>query len=508
MKKRGFLIASIFVLVGILIGSFAVRLDLFLDDFVLIFPAVLRTFSDYFYQYIYDYGLYRPLAVLYHYIVFSSYLASPAMIHGFGWGVHWFSGILLFKVLRRQAIESKWALIISLIFLVHPFAVEQYAWLSAFHTTVVNLIFLLQVLVILGGRSLKLRFWLVWCLQLVALLFFESTFFLFVPLAYLLSVTSGRRGNFSEWVRRLFRYLVLFLIIPILYVGLRQVFPPHIETRVFVSSIGEFAVNSVSLVESIARTFLTPSFFTFWLRHGVLGFSFIVKNNWLLATFIGLVVALGYWVWKGFGAMGDLLRPKRPVVVFWSLSLLMSLFPLLALKEFNFPFRALFLPVGLLWLNAIFGMMSFVRSRLIAQLMAFLMMLVVVLFVVVDLGMLVRYRQQSEDDNRLRWELKSLLLNEGFSDNRPAFVLLKDFPRSTVESRLIHAEYVVSCFNYHWCAQAAMNMITGAMEGIRIQFSDGYFSADSEIYDGLLRPRPLVEIEYRGGGFDVMGVKE
>jgi hypothetical protein len=120
-----------------------VDLRLYLDDFVLVFPSVLRSYVSHFLQYSYDNGLFRPLALLYYYIAYSVYLISPELIHIFIFLIHGLSGILIYHILKKTNIPTQVALLLALLYVVHPFATEQYMWISANPGTLVNFIALL-----------------------------------------------------------------------------------------------------------------------------------------------------------------------------------------------------------------------------------------------------------------------------------------------------------------------------------------------------------------------------
>src|SRR4030042_6396181 len=91
----------IYFLLFLILGYFVSQIGLYVDDHNLIFPTVLKSYFSHFIQYNYDNGLFRPLALIYYYLIYSIYLISPQLAHLIPLIIHFINGLLLYIVLKK-----------------------------------------------------------------------------------------------------------------------------------------------------------------------------------------------------------------------------------------------------------------------------------------------------------------------------------------------------------------------------------------------------------------------
>ena len=187
MKFKNQLLIT-FLLIFIILGYYVSKLGIYFDDNVLIFPAALKSFSSHFVQYNYDNGLFRPITLFYYYFIYSLYLLSSQFAHLLPFVLHIISGFLLIKLLIKQEINMHLALFIGLLFILHPFATEQYMYLSASSYILVNSFLIIQIIIIESLKNLNKALLLVFLLSLLSVFTIETTFFMFIPLYYLLFI--------------------------------------------------------------------------------------------------------------------------------------------------------------------------------------------------------------------------------------------------------------------------------------------------------------------------------
>src|SRR5687767_6851982 len=80
---------SLFCLLAISVS----KLGLYIDDHVLIFPSLLKSYWAHFTGYTYDYGLMRPLALLFYYFIYDFSLLWMKGAHLFAFGLHFLTGV-------------------------------------------------------------------------------------------------------------------------------------------------------------------------------------------------------------------------------------------------------------------------------------------------------------------------------------------------------------------------------------------------------------------------------
>lgn len=490
-----------FLLIGVILGYFVAQLGLYFDDNVLIFPAVLRSFSSHFIQYNYDNGLFRPITLLFYYFIYSLYTLSPQIAHLLPFVLHIISGLLLIKLLKKQGVDLYLALCTGLFFILHPFATEQYMYLSATTYIFVNSFFIIQAMIINDSKASNKTILLVFLLSLLSIFTLESTFFFFIPLSYLLTAKFTKLlSNKKKIVSNLIFGTILF-IPNILYLLSKIIFPAHVLTpRVTISNLGDLSNNFQAMLKNITNLYSNPTVISnFWLQNVRDGLNILVQNYFILTLFALFIIFLIKFIIQTSRSANQ--KITNSVLVFWWLTFFTSLLPLLALKQFNFPFRALFLPSGIFFIALFVSINKFFNKELILRIVSFLILFTAASFLLIDVSIATKYKQQSQQDMNLSKKIKMLLSENYFNDQKPAYLIIENFPHSMVYKNFIYADHILSCYHYWWCGQAALNMITGMVKDIGIQFKDNLFSSKTELPpDVFLKQRPLVIMEYLGNG--------
>lgn len=492
---------SIFILIGLILGSVIIKLRLYLDDNVFIFPVILRSFFSHFLQFNYDNGLFRPVALIFYYFNYSLYTLSPQIAHLLPFALHLISGFLLMKLLRKEGVNLCLSLFASLFFILHPFATEQYMWLSSGNEILVNLIFIVQVLIINDLNLTKKVISLIFLLALISVFTFESTFFFFLPLSILSTTRLIKADRNKEKLKKYLTLGTLLFIPNVLYLTSKIIFVPHVLTpRLMINNFSEVIKNVQLLIQNNVELYFNPnSIQNFWLANMQNGLNVVLQNYILLTLFILFIFVLIKFL------IQESKLPNKKIdnstVSFWWLVFLTSLFPLFALKVFNFPFRALFLPSSLFLIAISVSLNKFLNKEIVIQITSWLLLVAIALFLFIDISIALKYHQQSQDDDYLTKKIKVLLAFNNFNDQKPAYLVITNFPHSTVYSKFLHADHIVSCYNYWWCGQASLNMITGMVKDIGIEFKDKSFSTKTELpYNLFLQQRPIVKMNYIGNG--------
>lgn len=503
MNKNNSLFISIFVLLAIIVGYYVSHLGLYVDDFVLIFPAVLRSFASHFKQYTYDYGLFRPISLIYYYFIYFFYTLSPAISHLFVFMLHIFTSVVLFSILRRQSANKKLSLTIALLYLLHPFATEQYMWLSANPGTLVNLLFFLQICIILTFKRYRVAFFLVLLLSFLSVFIYESSFFLFIPLGYLFIMQHKNTIRFDK-----LKMVSLFLILTIpnlIYMITKLLFPPHVsQLRLPAESFIDLISNASTSLKNLGYLLSPVSFKHFWLDNIHNGFALISANTFVLILFL---FATGLICYTLLRKNNSAMSVQKSSSYFWIAAFFSSLPPLFMLKDFNFPFRSLFLPSILLIISIAFFFLKKNWGSFKSVVIKLTCIIVILTYLLISVSIAQKYSEQFSIDTSLSQNIEDVVTANGFRDNYPSYVIIENFPRSQVYAKFLYADHILSCFNHYWCAQASLNMITGVVKNIGIEFTDRNFSSASEIpYEDFIKKRPLIILQLFNNNFEVKAI--
>lgn len=497
-------IIILFILLSVILGCFVTQIGLYVDDNVLIFPAVVKSFVSHFFQFNYDNGLFRPLSLIYYYLLFTIYIYSPDIAHLIPLIFHLFSGILLIIVLKKYKVNSLLASSLGLIYVLNPFATEQYMYLSATNEIFVNLIFFSQLLIINKFQTVKKLVIITTILSFMSVLIFESTFFFFIPLSYLLI---KKFIDLKQGKRRYLSYFAFgwILIIPnILYLLTKIIFPAHVLTpRIIISSTEGLIMNLNSMLMNIYNLFFNGNVIkNFWLLNIQNGIKIASQESFISILIVLFVVFLIRLVCQNISFIDK--KNDDPPLIFWFFTLLSSLLPLLALKQFNFPFRALSLPLGISFILIPLIINKLINKKWAFKVLSAFILTISSLFMFIDISIASKYNQQIQYDTHITKKIKSLLSENYFSDSKPTYLLIKDIPHSMVYENFIHGDHILTCYHYWWCGQASLNMITGMVKDIGIQFDDGSYSSKTELpLDIFLKQRPLVIMRYSVNNLEV-----
>lgn len=500
MVKNNFLLISIFILLAIIVGYYVSHLGLYIDDFTLIFPAVLKSFASHFKQYTYDYGLFRPISLIYYYFIYFFYTLSPVLSHLFVFALHAFTSVLLFSILKKQSTHKKLSLTIALLYLLHPFATEQYMWLSANPGTLVNLLFFLQIYIILTLKRYRAAFLLVFFLSLLSIFIYESSFFFFIPLSYLFIM---QYKDILRFDKLKITALSLILAIPnLIYIVTKLLFPPHVsQPRLIIGNFTELSVNVSTFLNSLGYLLSPLSLEYFWLNNIQNGFTIILSNKSIFAL---LLLAIGLILYALFKKNNDTLSVRKSSFYFWTIAFISSILPLFVLRNFNFPFRSLFLPAVFCVLILSLFFIKRVKSTFLSTVLKLGSVIIIIFSLLITVGIAQKYSKQFTIDTTLSQNIEDVITANGFRDNYPAHVIIENFSHSQVYTKFLYADHVLSCFNHYWCAQASLNMITGVVKNIGIEFTDKNFSSASELpYEDFIKKRPLVILQFLNNNFEV-----
>jgi len=490
--KKNLLIIAIYFFIFLLLIYTGRNLRLYIDDNVMIFPVVLKSIFSHFIQFNYDQGFSRPFALISYYFIYSIFTFSPFIAHSILILLHTINAGLLFRILKKFNTHSKLSLLISLVFLSFPFATELFYFLANIHGIIVIFLFLIQIEILNSSLGLNKKIVLIFLLTLISVFTYELTFFLWIPLTYALF-------NQSKNKKSSFLYLSLFILPNFLYLLFSKIiFPPHILNPRS-ASINLFTLknNFVNLLENIKYLFFNKdSWLNFWQQNFKDGL--VISNNTLLLKIILIIficLLCNYLVRKNHRIISYI--NEKNSVIFWGLLFLFSLLPLLFVEGFNFPFRALFMPSILFFIFIIMILNLFVPKLQNNQPFLFLMMAIVCFFVIIDVGIADKYNKQITFDESLTKSIKQTIRSVGFSDQYPTYLIINNLPHSIVYKKFLQGDHILSCYNYYWCAQASLNMITGVVKDIGIKFVDESFSSKTELpYREFINKRPLTIMSF------------
>lgn len=493
--KRNFIYIFIFALTYVLIAHFTTGLKLFLDDFVLIFPAILKSFGSHFAQYTHDYGLFRPFALFYYYVIYDLYLASPAIAHLAPFTLHFLSGIILFFILKKNKIDNLICLSLSLFYIALPFATEAYMWFAANPAVIVGLIIFLQIATVLYSAKEKIAVSIVFALQLLSLFFYETGFFFFIPLAYLIANKFHKKDQ-----KYLLKILALFFIPELIYAITKIMFKPHVISHPLIQNATDLISNMHFFVSNIIYLFFNPSTYSnFWIDNVNAGI-YLIKNNpldELLLIFI--IISLCFAVVASLKSQKN--SAKNQNIKFWLMLTLTSIIPLFLLQNFNFPFRVLFLPLTLFLISLVIIVKRFRWETFLINIFTILLIIIFCAFLFIDNGISSKYSLQYKIDQQITNALELKALSLGFSDQNQANLLLNKDKASDVYKNFAYDEHILSCYSSYWCAQAELNLITGRIKQIEIEFKNGESSGPSELPLGLfVNQRPFVILTQEENG--------
>lgn|GEM_PF-6966555 len=458
--KAKVIFASVFILLAFPIS----HLHLYIDDYLFLYntPSLIQDFPLWASHYITEFGIYRPIAMLYYYLIFSFYRLSPIAAHLFPWALQVISGYLLYKILLRQQLSHFFSLTLGLFFVLHPFASESYMWLGASQGTLVSFIFLLQLIII--PKSL----FLIILLSLVSALTYESTLLFFIPILYFL-----HQKHPTKFIKTAF-----LSIIPLTVFFFTKFLITPQNPRPLVNNLPSLFFNFSELLKNLSNTHFNSYYQTnFWSNYAFQGYQSFLRFPVLLILLVfsfAFIIFTLYSLPKNTTSTPNLKAP----LLFWLLVFLCSLPPLLANQTFYFGFRSLFLPsiTGLIVPAFLFQKILRQNSLLVLKTLC-LISLPCLIFINTHIAN--QYEQIYLNDVQLAKNITKL------SPPATTIVLKSDVPFDS-QNTFLHADHFLSCFFYEWCAPAILKAYSPDTKNIIVKN-----------FDQPLPPGPLLYLLYK-----------
>lgn len=469
----------LFVVMGIKVAG----LRLLIDDYDHIWTALIGNYAQHFSSLIYSYGLWRPLAFIFFYLIYTVYLTSPVFVHLFTLFLHFAGGYLLQKILAKYVSKNQ-SLLISLIYIVFPFFTEQYGWLAAANATVANLVLLLQIYILgKGTLSINKKIVLLTVLQTTGMFLYESIFFTFVPLIYFIYKESYQIKLSLREISK----LGMLAAPSLLYFALRNlIFVPHnldtirdLGAADFFS--GKFAgvllANVLKITNDVSFLFLSEGVWSaFWIHGLIDGLKNIVANPlaFLLINYFGLALLLHLYLYKNESFGQSQKRETLTTPSFWLMIGFFSLLPSLLLVEPSYPFRVLALPLFTFLVAGLF----LVKDRWQRYFVP-LSIAVFILFFALTFHMLGEMAEQAKDDERLLSQIVELL-DKNVAESEQVQLVIRNMPYKT-RTIFNYGEYLSSCPSVTWCLLPAMSRRTNKVSDVVINPDETFVPQENSL---------------------------
>jgi len=428
------LFASIFIILTFYLS----RLQLFVDDYLFFYnsPRLVDNLFIFFQQYTLEFGIYRPVAVFLYHFLFSLYQYSPAIAHLLPLAFQILSGYLLYRILINQKISSSLSLLLALIFTLHPFAAEQYMWLAASQGALSSLLFIIQILVIQNSKNFNKTLFCLFIFSLLSIFTYESTFFLFIPLIYLA----------YHHFKHSFQKISLAILAPYpLYLISKLAFKPQ-NPRPLINSFSELIHNSSELFKNLFNVNFNSYYQTnFWNSYSLNGYLDLLSKPYLLIIFIFFIAALLFILATN---PKNISKPDNKVIIFWGLTFLFSLPPLVLNQFFYFGFRALFLPIitGIIFLSLVLDRILETNMHRLMSLFCFVLIFICTL---TTINFSLKLEKLSQEDLRLANKIAQI------APANTTIFLKSEIPLDSRHT-FLHADHLLSCFFYEWSAPACL----------------------------------------------------
>ncbi|MFO0704088.1 MAG: hypothetical protein U0525_05200 [Patescibacteria group bacterium] len=480
------LIEVIFLCVSLMLGYYVFSLKLNMDDNVHIFPSVLHKYLEHFVGYTRDYGLLRPLALVFFYIIYSIYLVSPAIAHLVPFAAQVISGYLIYSLLRKR-LDIRVSMLLGLLYIVFPFFIEQYGWLAASNATLANLTLILMLHIVEMNRiRLNKKVMFITILQSIGVLLYENVFFTGIAVAYILS----RSEKFEV---RTWKFIKSFLVInlpSLLYFITRTfILKPHAPSFAREMSGSRILTEDgmLHVISNIRSLFETLSYiFTaegvrneYWIKNFAQGLE-ILSSSWLLVSLLNLLIfffAVFFISQKGYKIYSD--EPKQDTdwisdVKIWLIISFLSFLPALLLSMIAFPFRVIALPIYFIIVGLVILITKYSKNISLA-----IVLILVIFSFASSVNILNQNKLVSQDD-----ELSYIKIVESIERKRPGNnkveLIIKDMPNSSRTS-FVFGQYLASCVSSDWCLQAALNRRTDRISKITVNPTEVLFTSPQAI---------------------------
>ena len=394
--------------------------------------------------------------------IYNFYIFSPTITHLFLFSVHFFTGIILKKTLE-STFDKKISFFLSLLFITFPFFTEQYGWLAASNAVVANLLFITQLYIILKsniGNRQKVIF--VVLAQALSILFYESVFFAFVPIALLLSAVN------KESIKKSFVYGTIFSLPSLGYYLLRSfVFIAHDTKTVRNITFTEFTngqwinllFNNFSRLVTDLKFLLISkgSFIFFWKNTLIKGLSSLYKDGFLFVALAIFTVGISLFVLKN----KENNKTSSRFSIYFLLLSLFTILPALLVKVPSYPFRVIALPLFFL---TMFVFLIF--NRVSTKINYILISALIVFNLIFSQQMLQLMGNQFNDDQNNVSKIVSVLDSQ-LEAGQKTDILINDIPQST-QTEFIYGEYLSGCISTDWCALSLLSRYTDKVTKVTV----------------------------------------
>lgn len=426
------------------------NLRLFLDDHVLVFPALTHTYVQDFLNYTYGFGLYRPFRLVFlYYPLYTIYSVAPWFPFLLMFSVHLATAVLIFLTAKKY-LEEKFSLLLALTYVVFPFFTEQYAWIAT-GTTFVNFIIFLQIYIALVSKlSFKSKMIWLFVLQLIGAFTYDTIFFNFILLGFL---AFNKKKDWNISGKTVALLTALFAIPSVLYAFLRSfIFYPHNAATLREIKISDLPniipiqLHNLSVfISSQQFLFLGQGSWTsFWQKTINDGFTNLIHNPVQLLIFNYIVVASILYLFLKKKAANH--SSSNVIAAIFVLVAVLTLAPAFLVTIPSFPFRVVTLSF---WaVLAVVLVLLHHYSRTLSYIVTLFLVFAGIIF---SIQMLNGMRLVYNDDDRMTTQIVQAL-DQHMKNGQKATVVIQNMPFST-NTAFNYGEYLASCVHTDWCVQ-------------------------------------------------------
>lgn len=479
------------ILIFLFLGIFTSRLFLYLDDVNYMFPAVVGDYPVHFRNYINDFGLLRPLDIIYKYIIFTLYLRLPQIAHLIPLVIYTITIWLIYKILLMQKLDKISSFVSSLIIFSMPFAVDGISWLSANSAISVFSLFFLQIYLVEKYQFYPKLIFVFLIFQTISVFMYEST--IFMPFLINLYWLTKQNKNYDQKNKIPKGVLILMhsSISILLYLISKILITPQFETRSKLISIADLLINWQMSINQLSHLFSPEGARLFWFNEVLNGFN-ILSSNPLAAFIFGILLVLNllYFIFKKDSNEHDGLKFKK-YMIFWLTALFLSLLPL-GWQRYYLPFRTLLLPISIIVIitfplvKKIFNQSLFIKTMALG---------IAFFFLLIQISMITKYKIQYLNDKKIVDELNKKAKELGFEDPYRTNLYIKNLPLNTVGS-FIYGDYIYSMFYTTWSTEAFIDLNSGSIKKTAAEFTNGEFSAKIP-KNQFLKLKPLIIMSFK-----------
>lgn len=478
----------------VLFNTYAGNLRLYMDDFPYLLgePSLTHNFKEFVTSYTLAHGIYRPFAILYYHFIYTLYEISPVLSHTIPLAIHVATGFGLYIFLKKQGLRIGFAILAGLLWMTHPFAAEQYMWLSANPGTLVNAIFIIQLLIITQNTHFHKTLFMVNMLSLIAIFTYESTFFFFLPLGYYFWIkfpeSKKRKGT-----------LTVSLLIPLLLYIMSKFIIQGTDPRPLINSF-ELLVQQINGAMSTLINVHVNDYYTmrFWLGYQQMGWEVLSRSP--IIPIMGIIGTIGAFIMIFCTSPSDHNGHKHPIAL-WLTALFTSIIPLLANKEFYFGFRSLFLPT-LLGMIFFLWIIQKISSGLTHIIISVLGLWMIIAFFLISVASASLYQSQYAKDIETASTI-SRIIEQELPESTPSSVavLIKSESFYDSRDRFIHADHLLGCLHHDWSGIPCLSTQTDRVGILAIEHADGRKTIQKGIdFASIMDKHPLLVLRKMPNG--------